>query len=115
MTKFLKYVLKLISKLLTLFNLFIQKLEKILSDDNLILVRTAHHTLGRNKNFILSNHKLLEGEALFFAIYVFLMTNREFLGFGKYKVIIVNGRMKDYTFNLHHNVLIKNDTTFQAY
>jgi DNA polymerase type B, organellar and viral len=101
--------------LLTLFNLFIQKLEKILSDDNLILVRTAHHTLGRNKNFILSNHKLLEGEALFFAIYVFLMTNREFLGFGKYKVIIVNGRMKDYTFNLHHNVLIKNDTTFQAY
>ncbi len=115
MTKLLKYILKLISKMLTLFNLFIQKLEKILSDDNLILVRTAHHTLGRNKNFILSNHKLLEGEALFFAIYVFLMTNRDFLDFGKHKVIIVNGKMKDYTFNLHHNVLLKNDTPFLAY
>ena len=115
MTKILTHILKVISNLLTLISLFIKKLEKHLSEDNLILVRTSHLNLGRNKNFILNNHKLLENEDLFFAIYMFLMTNREFLSFGEHKVIIVNGKMKDYTFNLHHNVLIKNDTSFKAY
>ena len=98
-----------------MFNNFLKKIENLLTEDSLILIRTSHHTLGRNKNFILSNHKLLENKDLFFQIYMFLMTNKDFLNFGEYKVIIVNGRIKDTTFNLHHNVLIKNDTTFQTY
>ena len=98
-----------------MFNNFLQKLDNFLAEDNLILIRTSHHTLGRNKLFILSNHKLLESKDLFFQIYMFLMTNKEFLDFGEYKIIIVNGRVKDNTFNLHHNVLIKNETSFAAY
>jgi DNA polymerase type B, organellar and viral len=40
---------------------------------------------------------------------------KDFLEFGEYKVIIVNGKIKNDTFNLHHNILIKNDTTFYDY
>lgn len=43
------------------------------------------------------------------------MTSNEFLEFGEYKVIIVNAKIKDVTFNLHPNVLIKNYTSFKAY
>ena len=46
---------------------------------------------------------------------MFLMTNKDFLKFGEFKVIIVNGRIKDTSLNLHHNVLIRNDTSFQDY
>lgn len=98
-----------------MFNNFLKKIENLLSEDDLILIRTSHHTLGRNKVFILSNHKLLESKDLFFKIYMFLLSNKDFLNFGEYKVIIVNGRIKDTTFNLHHNVLIRNDTPFHTY
>ena len=46
---------------------------------------------------------------------MFLMTNKDFLKFGEFKIIFVNGRVKNTTFNLHHNVLIKNDTSFNVY
>jgi hypothetical protein len=46
---------------------------------------------------------------------MFLITNKDFLDFGEYKVIIVNGILRDEIFNLHHNILIKNDTTFDDY
>jgi hypothetical protein len=46
---------------------------------------------------------------------MFLKTNKDFLNFGEYKVIIVNGIITETTFNLHHNVLIRNDNPFQAY
>jgi hypothetical protein len=115
MKKMLKHIIKILSNLITLFNNFLKKIENLLSEDNLILIRTSHHTLGRNKVFILSNHKLLESQDLFFKIYMFLMSNKDFLNFGEYKVIIVNGRLKDTTFNLHHNVLIRNDTPFHTY
>lgn len=115
MKKILQYIIKNISKFITLLNNFLKKLETFLAEDNLILIRTSQHTLGRNINFILSNHKLLESKDLFFKIYMFLFTNKKFLEFGEYKVIIVHGRIKDITFNLHHNVLIKNETSFEDY
>lgn len=31
------------------------------------------------------------------------MTSKEFLEFGEYKIIIVNARIKNVTFNLHPN------------
>ena len=46
---------------------------------------------------------------------MFLITNKEFLNFGENKVILVNGKNKNDTFNLHHNVLLKNTTTFEQY
>jgi hypothetical protein len=57
----------------------------------------------------------LERRDLFNAIYLFLMNNKEFLDFGEHKVIIVSGKIKNETFNLHHNILIKNNTTFEEY
>ena len=115
MKKMLTQIIKGLSKIITLFNNSLKKLETFLAEDKLILIRTSHHTLGRNLNFILSNHKLLENKELFFQIYMFLMTNKDFLKFGEFKIIFVNGRVKNTTFNLHHNVLIKNDTSFIVY
>jgi hypothetical protein len=118
MKQILKHIIKAVkavSNLITLFNNFLKKLDNLLAEDNLILIRTSHHTLGRNKNFILSNHKQLENKDLFFQIYMFLRTNKDFLDFGVYKVIIVNGRIKNTSFKLYHNILIKNYTSFMAY
>jgi hypothetical protein len=58
---------------------------------------------------------MLEKKALFKGIYLYLMNNKDFLKFGEKKVIIVMGKIKNETFNLHHNILIKNMTTFEEY
>jgi len=115
MKKTLKHIIKFWSNLITLFNKYLKKLEIFLAEDNLILIRTSHNTLGRNKTFILSNQKLLEKQDLFFQIYMFLVTNKTFLEFGEYKVVIVNGKVNNNSFNLHHNILIKNETSFEEY
>ena len=107
MIKLLKNIIRTVSEIMNVFQIFLKWLENRLSDDKLILIRTGHHNLGRNKQFILSNPKLLEHQALFFEIYMFLMSNKYFLEFGTYKVIIVHGRTNKSEFNLHHNVLIK--------
>jgi hypothetical protein len=72
-----------------------KKMENLLTDDKLTLIRITRNTLGRNLGFILSNHKLLDKKDLFFQIYMFLTTNKDFLDFGEYKVIIVNGKIKE--------------------
>jgi hypothetical protein len=115
MNKILQKILQSMSNILTFFNNFIKKLETKLAADKLILIRTSHNSLGKNITFLLSNHKLLDHTELFFQIYMFLMTSKEFLEFGEYKIIIVNAKIKKVTFNLHPNVLIKNDTSFKAY
>jgi hypothetical protein len=58
---------------------------------------------------------MLENKALFKGIYLYLMTNKNFLKFGERKIIITTGKIKNETFNLHHNILIKNDNTFEEY
>ena len=63
----------------------------------------------------MNNDKLLEKKDLFNAIYLFLMNNQDFLNFGERKVIIIMGKIKNETFNLHHNILIKNNNTFEEY
>jgi hypothetical protein len=115
MKNLLKHIIKTLSNLITLFNNFLKKLENLLTEDKLTLIRTSHNTLGKNKTFILSNPKLLDYKDLFFAIYMFLVTNKDFLDLGEYKIIIVHGRHENTTFNLHPNVLIENNTSFKAY
>jgi hypothetical protein len=112
MKNLLKLFIKAVANLTNFFSNFLKKIEKLLTDESLII--TSHHTLGRNITFNLSNHKLLEHKSLCFQIYMFLMTNKNFLKFGVYKVIIAQARIKDASCNLHHNVLIKNDTSFEA-
>ena len=88
------------------------------------MIRISRNTLGRNIKFTLNNDhclspkghgndKMLENKALFKGIYLYLMTNKDFIDFGKRKVIITMGKIKNETFNLHHNILIKNNTTFE--
>jgi len=101
--------------LLNLVSYTLKKMDLFLTEDKLNLVITSRNTLGRNITFVLSNPKLLENKELFYQIYMFLMTNKDFWDFGEHKVIIVNGIIKDDTFNLHHNILIKNNTTFYDY
>jgi hypothetical protein len=115
MIQLLKYIIKTLTNFLNSFNNFLKKIDNFLNDDKLTLIRTSQNTLGRNKTFILSNDKLLEKKDLFYQIYMFLMTNKDFLDFGEYKVIMVKGKIKNDTFNLHHNILIKNNTSFYDY
>jgi hypothetical protein len=110
-----KTIVKSLMNLLNLVSNIMKKMEIFLTEDKLTLIRISRNTLGRNINFVLSNKKLLEKKDLFYQIYMFLMTNKDFLYFGEHKVIIVNGIIKDDIFNLHHNILIKNDTTFYDY
>jgi hypothetical protein len=108
MIKILNYIIKLLIN-------FKNKIESSSLKDKLTLIRISRNTLGRNITFVLNNNKMLENKALFNAIYLYLMTNKDFLKFGEHKVIIVNGKIKNETFNLHHNILIKNNTTFEEY
>ena len=108
MIKILNYIINYLIKIKN-------TMENSLLEDKVTLIRISKNTLGRNINFVLSNDKLLEKKDLFYQIYHFLMNNKDFLDFGEHKVIIVNGRIKNDTFNLHHNILLKNNTTFEEY
>lgn len=62
------------------------------------------------------NNNLLEGEDLFKGIYKTLMNNKEFLKFGNQKIIILSVvLLTESEHNLHSNILINNDTTFEEY
>jgi hypothetical protein len=70
----------------------------------------------RSLNFTMSNPNLLEGEKLFRAIYLTLMNNKVFTEFGFQKIIILSCSLDDNrSYNLHSNILISNDTTFEDY
>jgi hypothetical protein len=118
MIKIFQKLLNLITNLLESLAIFLRKINNALNRrilEDLTLIRTSRNTLGRNITFVLNNNNLLEQKDLFKAIYLFLMNNQEFLDFGEHKVIIVSGKIKSETFNLHHNILIKNNTTFFDY
>jgi len=64
----------------------------------------------------MSNNNLLEGEELFKGIYTTLMNNKDFFNFGFQKIIILSVVLvSDTEHNLHSNILINNDTTFEEY
>jgi hypothetical protein len=118
MTKILKNLIDFLTKFLDSFSQILKNFNNKLKStkiDDLSLIRISRNTLGRNIQFVLSNKKLFEKKDLFFQIHQYLMNNKEFLEFGGNKVIIVNGKIKNEVFNLHHNILIKNDTTFDDY
>lgn len=117
MINILKSIINYLQEALISINKFLDKFPnklEVLKDD-LTLIRISRNTLGRNITFVLNNDKMLEKKALFQGIYLYLMNNKDFLKFGEKKVIIVMGRIKNETFNLHHNILIKNDNTFEEY
>lgn len=62
------------------------------------------------------NNNLLDGETLFKGIYETIMNNLEFKEFGFQKIIILSVVLSsNKEQNLHSNILIDNDTTFDDY
>ena len=70
----------------------------------------------RYLKFSMVNSENLDGEDLFKAIYKTLFENTEFLEFGFNKIIILSVTLEsEQENNLHCNVLVNNDTTFEQY
>jgi hypothetical protein len=67
------------------------------------------------KTFYLSNISLLEGENLFREIYNSIFSSKEFINFGKTKIIILHAITPSQTFTLHCNILVNNNTTYNTY
>ena len=80
------------------------------------LLEVNHDVNLRCLKFSMINNNYLEGENLFKGIYQTLMSNKEFINFGFQKIIILSVTLatnKEY--NLHSNILIDNDTSFEDY
>ena len=66
--------------------------------------------------FSMVNNNNLESEELFRGIYETLMSNKEFINFGYQKIIILSAVLAtNQEYNLHSNILIDNETTFEQY
>ena len=66
--------------------------------------------------FVMVNNNHLEGKELFKGIYSTLMSDKEFINFGYNKIIILSAVIAtNQEYNLHCNILINNDTTFEQY
>jgi hypothetical protein len=62
------------------------------------------------------NNNLLDGEDLFRGIYQTIMNNSEFIAFGFQKIIILSVILSsNKEHNLHSNILVDNETTFDDY
>ena len=123
---FLFSILNLDIKILITINTFLILLSLSLtiafSDVNLnnpIVMKLIN--INQNKNlrylkFSMVNNENLDGEDLFRAIYKTLFDNTEFIEFGFNKIIILSVTLEsEQENNLHCNVLVNNDTTFEQY
>lgn len=62
------------------------------------------------------NNNSLSGEDLFKGIYQTLMSNKDFNNFGFHKIIILSVTLSNNReYNVHSNILIDNNTTFEDY
>lgn len=88
-------------------------------NNNPIIVKLLN--INENKNFryikfSMVNSNNLEGEDLFRGIYKVLFLNDQFIEFGFNKIIILSVTLEsEQEHNLHSNILINNDTTFEEY
>jgi len=71
---------------------------------------------GRFLQFFIENTNLLPHKEALKAIYEKLMSNEEFLNFGRKKVILLFSKLDNgSTITFHPNVFISNNTTFDEY
>jgi hypothetical protein len=109
--KFLNKTIHVLVKMLKLLERWTNKLVK--HDITLLgCVFVKHH---RYMKFIFTNNLLLDNHEILKPIYNYLMSDETFINFGYYKVIIITMVNEDENFQLHHNVLITNDTPFEKY
>ena len=87
------------------------------SENNCLQILEINHDKNmRCLKIIMVNNILLEGEALFHAIYNTLMNNKDFLNFGFQKIIILSVVLTtEQEYNLHSNILINNNSSFKEY
>lgn len=83
---------------------------------NLKVLKVSHSKTMRCLNITLLNPNLLEDKNLFRSIYQTIFTRDEFLNFGYNKIIILSCLLaNDQVVQLHSNILINNDTSFETY
>ena len=111
-------VVILISCYFILLSLFIMEILIYINKEiNSLKVLTVQYDKNlRCLKITMFNNHLLESEALFKAIYNTLMTNDEFKFLGFQKIIILSCVLENNKeCNLHSNILIDNDTSFEEY
>ncbi len=84
---------------------------------SLLQILRLHQDLNmRSLNIEMVNKNNLESKELFKGIYTTLMSNKEFINFGYQKIIILSVILAtNQEHNLHCNILINNETTFEQY
>jgi hypothetical protein len=111
--KFIKNIISIM--IVYLFNILFKLNKKLTSNTRLSINSITHNESGRYYQYILINNNLLNHKEVLRGIYNALMNDETFLSFGEYKVIIVSAIVAGEEFNYHHNILIKNDTSFDQY
>ena len=91
------------------------KLSHEKEDLTLEISNIIHNKSGRFLIYHLNNKHLLDSEESLKAIFNTLINDIKFKDFGFTKVVIVSAITNQMEFNFHHNVLMKNDTTFEEY
>jgi hypothetical protein len=112
-------IIKNIVKILELINTGISRLIKNFKNLNnhkdVQLLEVSYNQSGSFYNFVYSNTSLLENHEIIKIIFEELKNNETFKNFGNYKVIITSAIVNGNETSFHHNVLIKNETTFDEY
>ena len=79
------------------------------------LITTAKDHNLRCIDYYLNNNLLLTGSDIALSIYNTVFTLDSFKSLGKNKIVIVTGKDDLFTFNVHPNVFVTNNTTYQEY
>nr|YP_010296716.1 hypothetical protein MN596_mgp14 [Polyozellus multiplex]UMI33309.1 hypothetical protein [Polyozellus multiplex] len=101
--------------LIKIFSSITDFLIKLSSKKGLQLTSVTYNDIGRYQTYHLINTELKYHKDVLRGIYNSLMSEENFINFGKFKVIIVSAIIDGQEFNYHHNILITNNTSFDQY
>lgn len=70
---------------------------------------------ARYYEYLINNNHLLDSYTALQQIYQYLITDPTYLKFGTHKVIMIHAIDHDTEYSFHHNIGVKNSTTFEEY
>lgn len=108
-------ILDLFSKSISNLSKKIKKKDPFNNQKDTQLLELSYNQSGSFYNFVYSNNYLLENYEIMKIIFHELQNNETFKNFGEYKIIITSAIINGKETAFHHNVLIKNETTFEEY
>ena len=85
------------------------------NNDNMEIIKVTKDIDLRCIEYILEKNNFLTGDDIVKGIYKGVFKLNSFKDLGNHKMVIVVGKDDDYTFNIHPNILVNNDTTQQEY